>query len=584
MRKLNLMRAGLAAMLAVAPFTAAAMTPILAEEVSRVPESVFDLTGPGGQGSISIRKPAYAAAPVFPEKTAIKVYDILELTDTGYEANETFRTWLEEMLKTDDPADAISKMSAADLQKFVTSLAAEAKGKTPMVEGTLTQAATVISVKDLPLGMYLVFDGTSMPALASLDKEEPSATITSKGAELRSMKKVYEDDMLKVLQDQNPGQDMSDYGSNDSSPDLSDPKTGKQFEGFNDIADAAIGQKVPFNLFATLPDHDELKNCDKMVFTFHDVMDPGLVLDKDSFVIRMNAANGQAFDLSFADCKLTGTEDGFDLELPDLAPIYQEKFKDHDPDIFSAWRTIDVFFEATLEDSALVTGRPGIENTSWVTWNNGIGEYSTSKDTTVIFTYRIDGLKTDQEKQPVEGAEFELFRDAEGKEPIKVRRAEGETSTYVLDPNGTAVITSGRDGQFDIVGLDQGSYWIRESKVPEGYTGSTQMVKVNLDPEFPSYEDRQFRAGKGGSTLDSGYKPGEGATDKILKDLTGTVDDKPAKTDVETGSLELEVTNTKDEKPIPELPHAGDWMMAGLAVAGTGAMIVAIKGRKKIEE
>ena len=92
-------------------------------------------------------------------------------------------------------------------------------------------------------------------------------------------------------------------------------------------------------------------------------------------------------------------------------------------------------------------------------------------DSVWVFTYRTDCLKkTDTEDgPPLEGAGFTLYQ---GETAIKLIN-QGNGSYIVADQTATdGVITkmvTGKDGVFKVIGLDAGSYTIKETSVPTGY-------------------------------------------------------------------------------------------------------------------
>lgn len=87
-------------------------------------------------------------------------------------------------------------------------------------------------------------------------------------------------------------------------------------------------------------------------------------------------------------------------------------------------------------------------------------DYNREDDTVTVFTYGLVVTKTDEKtNKPLEGAVFNLYKDGV-EEPIRKG------------------LTTGSDGTFTIIGLDEGKYVLKETKAPDGY------VLLNENVEF----------------------------------------------------------------------------------------------------
>lgn len=137
-------------------------------------------------------------------------------------------------------------------------------------------------------------------------------------------------------------------------------------------------------------------------------------------------------------------------------------------------------------------------------------------------------------------------------------------------------MVSDANGVFTIIGLDQGTYWLKETDAPDGYRPILDPIEINIVPTFTT--DR------------NAYVKGDGATDKTLKTLEATAkiktfwsgvfntEDQKLGTDVEQGSLNITVVNKVGSK----LPITGSG--ATVALIGIGSTLMAgslIHSRKK---
>ena len=79
-----------------------------------------------------------------------------------------------------------------------------------------------------------------------------------------------------------------------------------------------------------------------------------------------------------------------------------------------------------------------------------------------ILVGEIDGYKHDKDNKPLADAEFTLYSDKSCKNEI-------------------AKTTSNKDGHFYFQGLANGTYYVKETKAPNGYQANTNVFEVKID-------------------------------------------------------------------------------------------------------
>lgn len=201
--------------------------------------------------------------------------------------------------------------------------------------------------------------------------------------------------------------------------------------GWNDIGDYEIGQTVPYQFISHAPN---MNGYHTYYFAWHDKMDKALtfkpetvqivikdgdkkyVLDKSEFVITENPTE----------------EETFKVEIQDLKKIIDREFNKMNElkeNIYG--QEITLRFDAVLNDNAANdTGRPGFENDVKLEFSNNPdsdGDGSTGEtpwDTVVCFTYKLNGLKTNNHGTKLEGAKFRLYADAECTQEVYVKKDE----------------------------------------------------------------------------------------------------------------------------------------------------------------
>lgn len=279
---------------------------------------------------------------------------------------------------------------------------------------------------------------------------------------------------------------------------------------WNDVADYCIGDSVPFKLYGTMP--QDIANYEHYYYQFTDTLAPQFTAP-DSVTIKVNdteittaPANSDMFTSIKTDetTKITTITVSFE----DIKEVIKQALN---RDVLAS-DVITVEYNAVLNSKAVI-GLPGQENKVDLTYSNnpniaykpsnndehsdetpgtpknpntpgtpetpdtpdkpGDNTGKTPEDKVIVFTYEADFTKVDGvTKAPLEDVEFKL-KNADG-EFVTVD-ANGKVTGWSVD--GT-VIKSGADGTFKIIGLDDGTYTLVETKPLDGYNpiGDTTVI------------------------------------------------------------------------------------------------------------
>lgn len=370
--------------------------------------------------------------------------------------------------------------------------------------------------------------------------------------------------------------------------------------GWNDVADYEIGQTVPYSYTTNVPN---MNGYHTYYYAFHDKMDEALTFHKDTVSITIEDSTG-SYTLKPSEFNVIegGADETFRVEISDLKKIVDREFaKGMNSDGENKYgQLITLRYDATLNDKAADdTGRPGFENDVKLEFSNdpdsdGTGETGeTPWDTVVNFTYKLNVTKVNDHDKLLKGAKFRLYSDEACTQEVYVKKAQngyivinrdslgGNDHTGGSQPAEAVEMVSNEKGVFTIFGLDQGTYWLKETDAPDGYRPLLDPIELTLTPTFTT--DRQ------------NYVKGDGATDKTLQKLDATAhikefydglfseNDTTLTTSVEEGSADLVVTNKVGSK----LPITGSNMTLIMLGAGVVLMTGAYaynKKRKAVEE
>ena len=284
------------------------------------------------------------------------------------------------------------------------------------ISGT-KETATGDTVTFSDLGLGYYLVDSSLGALCGLNTTTPNVTIEEKNGQPTIEKKVK-----------------------------------SHYDGWAEKNTAKIGDTVEFKIVV----HVE---AGAQSYKVADTMSDGLTF------------NSSSLKVTYKDAPATANSD-YTLEPGKNGTTFTLTFKDsYVAD--KVGEAIVVTYNATLNDKAVVTGN---KNKATL----GYGTNKTVESETTTYTYEFDLVKVDgATKKLLNGAEFKLYDAENGGSVIKVVPVAGGYRVANGDETG-AVDTIKVNGKVHISGLDKTTYWLEETKAPDGYNKLTERKPVSL--------------------------------------------------------------------------------------------------------
>lgn len=255
----------------------------------------------------------------------------------------------------------------------------------------------------------------------------------------------------------------------------------------------SIGQVVKYTVAGSVPD---TTGYSEYVYKIHDTLSNGLDFVNDA---NGTAVNGNAVNVTVAFKDETVSPAG---TTPTTASLSGANKRTMALDL-SEWvranqtnkgKEFTVTYYAKVNDKAVVTEK----NSATLEYGNNPGDTTTttpSEAKTPTYSLDINKIKTGS-KEKLEGAKFSLYTsetDAKnGTNPIKVT---GSNGNYVVDPESTTTefesvkSIDGEGYNLRVNGLAEGTYYLVETKAPDGFNKLTAPIVIKITKSTTGNEE-----------------------------------------------------------------------------------------------
>lgn len=301
---------------------------------------------------------------------------------------------------------------------------------TPSITKRNSDGTVELTYTDLDLGYYLV--DSSVGALCGLDTTNSKVDIKEKNKQPTVTKKILENNQEK------------------------------------DSNTASVGDVITYQMHVVIPVGTE--KC-----TLHDEM-TGLEFNGNKYDqnSKIYLYDGDTAFKEGEHYNFKQTTDGFTVE-------FTEKYLKST----TKERHVIISYNAILTKGALM-GNDGTANTNdaWLTYGdkNTVSTHSTTKTYTFEFpVYKYTGVLNNTDT-PLSGAEFKLYSDSTCKKEIPLAETDTKNNyRKYIDGDTQANIVTDAIGRFTISGLAEDTYYLKETKAPNGYNILKGPIAVKLE-------------------------------------------------------------------------------------------------------
>lgn len=394
-----------------------------------------------GTGTLTIHKTT-ADADTSLAGAEFGIYRVVRLTPGTEEG--AYASWEAEPafaeLLGDVKQDAFSRYSAAELMRLVTRLAGLVRQREIQPSGkTVTNQAGDAVFENLPLGYYLVVEQAAPAGYLAGNPFLIAVPSTNEAGTDWKYEVTASPKNRQTVKELAPGENGT--------------------YGLGDVVNYVVSAQIP-----NYPDDYFTEEGHSIVFQIQDELSKGLTILNDAehpVKVKVGAVENVAAAGAYTLAAVADEEEG----KADLTVSFLEDYiRSH------RGEAVELSYSAKINENA-VTGAGGNPNRAELVYNTSPTVTAKAEPPAVkVYSFRIKVEKFAEEngaKKALDGAVFELYQGGEAATAEKIG------TEYATDEAGELLSPQ----------LSEGTYWLRETKAPAGYTLLANPIQIVIAAE-----------------------------------------------------------------------------------------------------
>lgn len=260
---------------------------------------------------------------------------------------------------------------------------------------------------------------------------------------------------------------------------------------FKDETITNIGDTVTYEIIAELPEYGADIINSGIKYTLEDKLPDGVTMKDGTVKIELEDKVTAVFTEDTTRATYTYTQ----AAAPDPAKI-KVQFNDYKNDINKKYNKIKITYKADLNKDAVIEGGGNINEVT-LTYSSHGNQHATTTADAKVYTLGLDITKVDKDGgAALTGAEFEVHKQRDGSDAaikfVEITGGDGvkryRVATQAEINNGSVVTTikvtdtGDAKGKFMLDGLNNTTYWFKETKAPKDYNLPSALFDIEVKP------------------------------------------------------------------------------------------------------